>query len=137
MKKEAKKPFYGQGTKRELVLRYQTENVSAQELSALHGIGGSNSVMNWVKKAGILPKKVQTSMKKKDKTVVEAQKSQRLTRQRRYEQNRISELEAEVDEAKKRLEIYRTALDLQNQDLAENFLKKIGGESSDKFTKTD
>ena len=45
-------PYYGKGTKRQVIDEYLNTSASMDELSELHGILGSNTVANWLRKYG-------------------------------------------------------------------------------------
>lgn len=60
-----KKPYYGKGTKEKVLLDFKFRPSSLAELSRLHGIMGSNTVGDWIKKYGNLykidPEKIKQS----------------------------------------------------------------------------
>lgn len=126
MQEQKKRPHYGDVTKREVVLQYQSEATSAAELSALHGIGGSNTVCNWVKKFGDSSVQKPASMQEESKESVGDKKKKRQKRQRSYEQLRISELESQLEEARQRVQLYAIALNLVSEEAGEDLLKKNG-----------
>lgn len=49
-----KKPFYGERTKKRIVKEYLSSSATMDELAKLHGILGSNTITDWVKKYGNL-----------------------------------------------------------------------------------
>jgi len=51
-----KKPYYGKKTKKQIVEEYLTTSASMDELAKLHGILGSNTIADWIKKYGNPPK---------------------------------------------------------------------------------
>jgi len=51
------KPFYGMHTKRQVIDEYYDSSASMKELSEIHGILGSNTVSDWLKKYGNLRSK--------------------------------------------------------------------------------
>ena len=126
MQEQKKRPYYGVVTKREVVLQYQTEATSVTELSALHGIGGSNTVCEWVKKFGDSSIQKPTSMQEESKEAAVNKKKKRQKRQRSYEQLRISELESQLEEARQRVQLYAIALTLVSEEAGEDLLKKNG-----------
>ena len=53
-KSKKKKPFYGIRTKRRVIGEYFYTSTSMNELSEIHGIFGSNTVSDWLRKYGNL-----------------------------------------------------------------------------------
>ena len=49
-----KKPFYGKKTKKKIVEEYLKTSASMDELARLHGVLGSNTVGDWIRKYGNL-----------------------------------------------------------------------------------
>jgi transposase-like protein len=117
-----KKPYYGQATKREVVRQCESGRSSASELAELHGILGSNTISSWRKKFGNSPVQKPTDMEKGTSTAGEA-KEQRRRRQRRYGQERISELEQEL--ARLRVRLYACAIEVAGEEMGVDLLKKI------------
>ena len=129
----SKKYYYGKKTKKRVIEEYFETSVTMSELSELHGILGSNTVADWIRKYGHLTKpKVHKVMTNKSTSSFE--KKGRKKRQRNYEQIKISELEIDLDETRQRLNFYRCALSLINElatELCEiDLLKKTGNELS-------
>ena len=50
--KNNKKPFYGEKTKKKIVEEYLNSSATMDELAKLHGILGSNTVADWIRKYG-------------------------------------------------------------------------------------
>ena len=51
---QKRKPYYAKATKEKVVFEYENTSASASELPRLHGILGSNTVADWVRKYGNL-----------------------------------------------------------------------------------
>ena len=51
---KSKKPYYGKKTKRKVVEEYLKTSASMNELARLHGILGSNTASDWIRKYGNL-----------------------------------------------------------------------------------
>jgi transposase-like protein len=131
-KKKQAKPYYGEKTKKKIIEEYFRSSATMRELAELHGILGSNTIGDWVKKYGNLKPKNSPIMRKD--THDQDAKNNRQKRQRNYEQHQISRLECDLDRAKKRVQFYSIALNLIN-DLAieahgTDLLKKTGDELS-------
>lgn len=130
MAKQAK-PYYGEKTKQKIVEDYFRDSVTMKELSELHGIFGSNTVADWIKKYGHLNSKKSVPIMNED-TQNEEAKTGLKKRQRNYEQHRISSLECDLDNAKQRVQFYSTALTMLNELALEicgiDLLKKTGDE---------
>lgn len=133
----SKKPYYGKKTKARLVEDYFKEAITMTELSELHGLLGSNTAADWIRKYGHLYKpKVQSTMNTNIDTKLSKadKKKKRKKRQRSYEQNQISDLEQLLDMTKTRLSFYRCALEVINELALEltqiDLLKKTGRELS-------
>ncbi len=133
MEKNQKRPYYGRGTKREVVLQYQQESASAAALSEHFGIGGSNTVCRWAKEAGHSTRQPSPDLPMPpNKEVAVEKKNRREKRQRRYEQLRISELEAQLEEARQRVQLYALALEVISEEAGEDLLKKNGSTLSER-----
>ncbi len=136
-KSKKNKPFYGIRTKRRVIEDYFYSSASMNELSETHGILGSNTVADWLKKYGnlrphkflnhpIMPKPHATN---EDKNL----------RKRRYKidgQLYLGELEADMETAKQRVRFYALTVDIINELALEltgiDLLKKTGQELSKK-----
>ena len=121
-----KKPYYGKGTKEKVLLDFKYRPSSLAELSRLHGIMGSNTVADWIKKYGNLHKIDLEKMKQPPSPLSAKEKNEREKRQRTYEQHRISELEIDLDEAKLRVQFYACAIAVCSEATGIDLLKKIG-----------
>ena len=65
MTKESKKskPYYGIKTKRRVIEEYFYSSASMKELSEIHGILGSNTISDWLRKYGNLrPQKFSSTL---------------------------------------------------------------------------
>jgi len=136
MKKGAKKPYYGQRTKRQIINEFLTSSASMDELSELHGVLGSNTLSEWMKKYGNSPPK-STNKRKPHAPLID--KKRRKKRFKMDAHFRISELEEDLDITKKQALFYQHAMDIIN-DLAKeltgiDLLKKTGQELSKQSTK--
>jgi len=81
------------------------------ELAKIHGILGSNTVSDWIRKYGHLNKKnVQKSMEENSKSEKSKAKNKREKRQLQ-----ISSLEIDLDESRQRMEFYKCALSVINE----------------------
>lgn len=134
MKKGSKRPYYGTGTKREVTMQCELGRTSARELAELHGILGSNTISNWQKKFGNSPAQKPPGMEKEDEPAGDV-REKRLRKQRRYEQERISELEQELELARLRVRLYACAIEVASEEMGVDLLKKIGGRLSAERTK--
>lgn len=136
--KKRKKPYYSPGAKREVVRQHE-RGVSAKELSELHGILGSNTIGDWQKKYGTSA--VQNPPYPMESAALEAingeAKEKRRLRQRRYEQDRISELEYELEQARLRVRLYACAIEVASEEMGVDLLKKIGSQLSAGHTRKD
>ena len=140
MKKGQKRPYYGKRTKRQIIQAYFESSASLDELSALHGILGSNTISDWIKKYGNLrPSKFSTSevMPKPHSPIEE--KNRRKKRVKIEAHIRISELESDLERAQKRVLFYQFSIHIIN-DLAKeltkiDLLKKTGQELSKRSMK--
>lgn len=140
MKKGAKKPYYGNRTKRQIIREYLRSSASMDELSEIHGVLGSNTIADWLKKYGDLkPSKFSNSViMKKPHSPIE-DKNHRKKRFKTDVHLRISELESDLETAQKRVQFYSHSLNILN-DLAKeltgtDLLKKTGQELSKRSTK--
>jgi len=127
--------FYGKKTKKKVIEDYFNSSASMNELAKIHGILGSNTVSDWIRKYGHLNKKnVQKPMEENSKSEKSKAKSKRQKRQRSYEQLQISSLEIDIDETRQKLEFYKCALSVINELAQEvtgtDFLKKTGEQLS-------
>ena len=142
MKKGAKRPYYGKRTKRQVIEKYFTTSASMNELSEIHGVLGSNTVGNWLRKYGDLrPKKHSKSevMNKPHSTIEE--KDYHKKRYKTDEHLRIGELEADLETAQQRVRFYQYSMNIIN-DLGKeltgvDLLKKTGQELSKRSTKRE
>lgn len=127
-----KKPYYGKRTQKQVLKEYFNSSASMNELSQLHGILGSNTVGDWIKKNEHLHPEKLSQKKKRVATMKEQQ-----IRKKRYkteQQIRIGELEKDLERAQQRVRFYTMALEVIN-DLAKeltqvDLLKKTGHELS-------
>lgn len=141
-KSKKKKPFYGLKTKRQVIREYFDSSASMSELSELHGILGSNTVADWLKKYGNLrPNKFSNVpiMSKPHASPTDQQK--RRIRYKSEEQLRLGDLESDLQIARQRVRFYSMALDMLNEASKEltgiDLLKKIGYELSKKSQKEE
>lgn len=100
------------------------------ELAKLHGILGSNTIADWVKKYGNLGNQNSIKMKKSPSPIEE--KEQRKKRFKLDVHLRIGELESDLKTAQQKVQFYRYALELLNEAAKEalgfDLLKKTGDE---------
>lgn len=66
-----KKPFYSERTKKRIVKEFLTSSASMDELAKLHGVLGSNTIADWVKKYGNLGKQNSINLKKSHSPIEE------------------------------------------------------------------
>jgi len=130
MKKGNKKPYYGNRTKRQVIREYFASSASMDELSEIHGILGSNTIADWLKKYGDLkPSKFSNSgIMKKPHSPIE-DKNHRKKRFKADVHLRISELESDLETAQRRIRFYSYSMSILN-DLAKeltgtDLLKKL------------
>lgn len=135
MEKGQKKPYYGKRTKNRILKEYLDTSASMDELSELHGVLGSNTISDWLKKYGNSGNdEFSKSAVMKKPHAPNPEKEHRKKRFKLDVHLRISELEADLDKARSRMEFYRCAMDIVNE-LAEeltgiDLLKKTGQELS-------
>ena len=100
------------------------------ELAKLHGILGSNTIADWVKKYGNLGNQKSISMRKPPSPI--EQKTHRKKRFKLDVHLRIGELESDLQTAQQKVQFYRYAMDLLNEAAKEalgfDLLKKTGDE---------
>lgn len=102
-----KKPFYGEKTKKKIVEEYLNTSATMDELAKLHGILGSNTVADWIRKYGNLSTKNSNksiNMKKLPSSTEE--KSKRSKRYKSNEHLYICSLESDLATTKERLQFY-------------------------------
>jgi len=135
-----KKPFYGKRTRNQVIETYFNSSASMDELSEVHGILGSNTVANWLKKYGNLRPKdtLNPEVMSKPHSPIE-EKNRRKKRYKTDQHLYISELESDLETTQKRVQFYTYALDIIN-DLAKeltgiDLLKKTGQELSRRSVK--
>jgi len=105
--KNKKKPFYGKKTKKKIVEEYLNTSASMDELARLHGILGSNTVGDWIRKYGNLSTKnsnKSSNMKKSPSPIEE--KTKRSKRYKTDQHLYICDLESDLAIAKERLQFY-------------------------------
>ena len=114
--KSRQKPFYGIKTKKQVIEEYYNTSASMKELSEIHGILGSNTLSNWLKKYGNL------GLRKNQKPLImtkphstQQEKDNRKKRYKTNEQIYIGQLESELILIKKRMRFYLLAVDLINE----------------------
>ena len=127
---KSKKPFYGERTKRKIVREYLNSSATMDELAKLHGILGSNTIADWVKKYGNLGNQNSIKMNKSSSPIEE--KEQRKKRFKLDVHLRIGELESDLKTSQQKVQFYRYALELLNDAAKEalgfDLLKKTGDE---------
>ena len=131
------KPFYGMQTKRQVIDEYYRSSASMKELSEIHGILGSNTVSDWLKKYGNLRSKKTFNEPIMNKPHASDQdKKKRAKRYKTEEQLYLSQLESDLDIAQKRKKFYALAVDIVNEIALQltgiDILKKTGYELSKK-----
>ena len=144
MTKESKKskPFYGVKTKKRVIQEFFYSSASMKELSEIHGILGSNTVSDWLRKYGNLrPRKFSnTPIMTKPHASFE-DKKYRKKRYKTNEQLYLSDLENELQIALQRVHFYSTAIDVINELALEligiDLLKKTGSELSKRSQKRE
>ena len=140
MLKGQKRPYYGKRTKQQVIDEYFRSSASMDELSELHGILGSNTVADWLRKYGNL-----RSTNFQNAEVMNKGHSpidDKIKRKKRYQselQLRIGALESDLEMAQKKVRFYSYALSILN-DLAKeltgvDLLKKTGQALSRRSTK--
>lgn len=107
---KSKKPFYGERIKREIVRAYLNSSATMDEFSKLHGILGSNTIADWVKKYGNLGNQKSINMRKPPSPI--EQKTHRKKRFKLDVHLRIGELESDLQTAQQKVQFYRYAMDL-------------------------
>jgi len=142
-KKDAnKKPFYGIRTKKQVIQEYYNSSASMKELSEIHGILGSNTLSEWLKKYGDLrPKNLPKSPTMNKPHASEQDKQKRLRKYKSTEQPYLSQLEIDLEQAQTRLRFYVLAVDVINELAQEltgiDLLKKTGLELSKRSKKQE
>lgn len=131
--KNGTKPYYSAVFKRQVVREYESGYYSKESLSEKHGLLGSNTVLEWWKKYGILAeseiasKRQEMKLKKKQQEKPLKTTAPNPTKPRRStEQERISELEKQLAVSRQREQLYLRVIDISSKDLGEDLLKKTG-----------
>lgn len=137
-----KKPFYSLKTKRRIIEDYFYSSASMKELSEIHGILGSNTVSDWLRKYGKLrPRKFSDTPIMSKPHASSEEKKYRRKRYKSNEQLYLSDLENELQIARQRVLFYSTALDVINELALEligiDLLKKTGSELSKRSQKQE
>ena len=131
--KNTSKPFYGKSTKKKIVEDYLNTSASMNELAKLHGILGSNTVADWIKKYGNLGTKPKSIEMKKPPSPIE-EKNKRSKRYKTDQHLHICGLESDLATARERLQFYSYSMSILNEIAIEAFgvdlLKKIGDQLS-------
>ena len=131
--KNTSKPFYGKRTKKKIVEEYLSSSASMDELAKLHGILGSNTVADWIRKYGNLSAKNKSIDMKKPLSPIE-EKNYRKKRYKSDQHLYISSLESDLATTKERLQFYSYSMSILNEIAKEAFgidlLKKIGDQLS-------
>ena len=134
-KSKKKKPFYGLRTKKRVIEEYFYTSASMNELSEIHGILGSNTVSDWLRKySNLRPDKfLNTPIMTKPHTTEEDKKN-RKKRHKTNEQFYLGELETDLKTAQQRVRFYSLTVDMINELAMEltgvDLLKKTGHELS-------
>ena len=135
--KNNKKPFYGEKTKKKIVEEYLNSSATMDELAKLHGILGSNTVADWIRKYGNLSTK--NGNKSIDMKKLPSSTEEKTKRSKRYKTDQhlyICTLESDLATTKQRLQFYTYSMSLLNEIAKEAFgidlLKKIGGQLSNR-----
>lgn len=114
-KNKTKKAFYGIRTKKRVIEDYFSSSASMKELSEIHGIMGSNTVSNWLRKYGNLrPSKFSNTPIMSKPHASEFDKTNRKNRYKTALQINLSELEIDPQTAQQRLRFYSTAYNCSN-----------------------
>ncbi len=102
-----KKPFYGLRTKRRVIEEYFYSSASLEELSEIHGILGSNTVTDWLRKYGNLrPSKFLNTPIMPKSLASPKDKANRQKKYKTSEQLYLSELQADLETEQQRLRFY-------------------------------
>jgi len=142
IKPKKKKPFYGIRTKKRVIEEYFNSSASLNELSKIHGILGSNTVSDWLRKySNLRPEKFLNSpIMTKPHAILEDKKN----RKRRYKTNEqlyLGELETDLKTAQQRVRFYSLTVKMINDLAMEltgvDLLKKTGHELSKRSQKQE
>jgi hypothetical protein len=104
------------------------------ELVRLHGIIGSNTIGDWLRKYGNLNSENIHKKMKSINDIPDDTRKEMASKHRKKEQFRISELEMDLDDSRRKLQFYKCALDIINELALEmsgiDRLKKTGEQLS-------
>lgn len=128
-KERERKPYYSAVLKRQVVREYESGHYSKESLSIKYGLLGSNTVLAWWKKYGILAASEiavkKQEVKEKKKKVVKGETAPPKLR-RSTEQERISELEKQLSISRQREQLYLRVIEITSEETGEDLLKKTG-----------
>ena len=85
------------------------------ELAVLYGIMGSNTIGDWLRKYGNLSAKNIRKRMKDTNDISDDFRKEKMRKHRKREQIRISELEMNLDDSRRKLQFYKCALDVINE----------------------
>jgi len=142
MKKGDKRPYYGKRTKKQVIEEYFSSSASMEELSELHGVLGSNTVGNWLRKYGNLRSNKHSNSETMNKPHSSTEeKNYRKKRYKTDEHLRIGELESDLEIAQRRVQFYQYSMNIINELAKEltaiDLLKKTGQELSKRSMKQE
>jgi transposase-like protein len=142
MEREKKRatPYYSESLKRQVVREYSGGYYSKVALMEKYGILGSNTIDDWLEKYGTFTgeaikekqqlRMTKASKKRKSKQEEDTELPEGTPKpvkgQRLWEQERISELEAQLEKEKLRQLLYLRIINLASEEYGEDLLKKIG-----------
>jgi transposase-like protein len=135
--KKRSTPYYSESLKRQVVREYNGVYYSKVALMEKYGILGSNTIDDWLEKYGNfavegINEQQQNEMRKRNKTERQANTDttgdapQPVKGHRLWEQDRISELEAQLEKEKLRQRLYLRIIEIASEEQGEDLLKKIG-----------
>ena len=137
MSKESKKkkPFYGIRTKKRVIEEYFYTSASMDELSEIHGILGSNTVSDWLRKyRNLRPEKFLNTPIMTKPHAIDEDKKNREGKYKTNEQLYLGDLETDLETAQQRVRFYSLTVDMINELALEltgiDLLKKTGHELS-------
>ena len=129
MENKAKKGFYGESLKRQVVREYESGYFSKTALCSKYGILSCSTLTSWCKKYGTLAgekKKIESSEMKREKIKPIKEKAPVEKVKRSIDQARISELEKELETLRLRAQLYLRIIEVSSEDIGEDLLKKTG-----------
>jgi transposase-like protein len=110
-----KKYYYNERTKKKIVAEYLDGSVSMNKRARLYGIMGSNTIGDWLRKYGNFNSENIRKKMKSTNDIQDDTRKEMARKHRKKEQFRISELEMDLDDSRRKLQFYKCALDIINE----------------------